>query len=48
MPIYLDVAGSEGEGDDSKGEGTYDGHAIDALVVPMSKSDGNLPGCGWQ
>jgi hypothetical protein len=48
MAIYLDVAGSEGEGDDPKGEGSHDSHDIDALVVLMSISDANLPGCGWQ
>ncbi len=32
MPIYLDVAGSEGEGDDAKGEGAHDSHAVDAPV----------------
>ncbi len=30
MPIYLYMAGSEGEGDDAKGEGTHDSHAVDA------------------
>ncbi len=35
MPIYLDVAGSEGEGDDAKLEGILDGHAGDALELPM-------------
>jgi hypothetical protein len=44
MPIYLDVAGSEGEEDDAKGESSHDSHAVDALVVPMSISDANLPG----
>jgi hypothetical protein len=48
MPIYLDVAGSEEEGDNAKEEGTHDGHAIDALVLPKGISDANLPGCGWQ
>ncbi len=48
MPIYLDVAGSKGEGDDAKGEGTHDVHVLDALVAPVSISDANLPGCGWQ
>ncbi len=32
MPIYLDVAGSEGEGDDAKREGAHDSHAVDAPV----------------
>jgi hypothetical protein len=48
MPIFLDVAGSKGEGDDAKGEGTHDSHSEDALVVPMRISDANLPVCGWQ
>ncbi len=32
MPIYLDVAGSEWEGDDAKREGPHDSHAVDAPV----------------
>ncbi len=48
MAIYLDVDGSEGEGDDAKGEGVHNDHSIYALVVPKGISDANLPGCGWQ
>ncbi len=40
MAIYLDVAGSEGEGDDAKGEGTHDSHAVDAPVgAPYELAD---------